>query len=96
MAHLNTRSVLRRGDADVVFVHDVAAEQKFVSEGFATQRRDVMYNGFVMVVNPAKFPHVKADLAQQFADWIVSGAGQTAIASYKIDGKHLFFPNAAR
>jgi len=201
----------RRGDADVVFVHDVAAEQKFVSEGFSTQRRDVMYNDFVlvgpkadpagakgndiaaalkklagstqpiisrgdksgthaaelrlwkaagidiaiakpagykecgcgmgpalnmasslngyvltdrgtwlsfknrgdvaivvegdkslfnqygvMVVNPAKFPHVKAELAQQFADWVVSGAGQAAIASYRINGEQLFFPNAAR
>jgi len=201
----------RRGDADVVFVHDVAAEQKFMSEGFSTQRRDVMYNDFVlvgpkadpagakgkdiaaalkklagttlpivsrgdksgthaaelrlwkaagidlaaarpvgykecgcgmgpalnmasslngyvladrgtwlsfknrgelaivvegdkslfnqygvMVVNPAKFPHVKADLAQQFADWVVSSAGQAAIAGYKIDGEQLFFPNAAR
>ena len=201
----------RRGDADLVFVHDLVAEQKFVSEGFSTQRRDVMYNDFVlvgpkadpagakgndiaaalkklagstqpivsrgdksgthaaelrlwkaagvdialakpagykecgcgmgpalnmasslngyvltdrgtwlsfknrgdlaivvegdkslfnqygvMVVNPAKFPHVKADLAQQFADWVVSGAGQAAIASYKIDGEQLFFPNAAR
>ena len=201
----------RRGDADVVFVHDVVAEQKFVAEGFSTQRRDVMYNDFVlvgpkadpagvkgndiaaalkklagstqpivsrgdksgthaaelrlwkaagvdiatakpagykecgcgmgpalnmasslngyvltdrgtwlsfknrgelgivvegdkslfnqygvMVVNPAKFPHVKADLAQQFADWVVSSAGQAAIAGYKIDGEQLFFPNAAR
>jgi tungstate transport system substrate-binding protein len=201
----------RRGDADVVFVHDVVAEQKFLSEGFSTQRRDVMYNDFVlvgpkadpagvkgndiaealkklagtsqpiisrgdksgthaaelrlwkaagvdlaaakpagykecgcgmgpalnmasslngyvltdrgtwlsfknrgdltivvegdkrlfnqygvMVVNPAKFPHIKADLAQQFADWVVSSAGQAAIASYKIDGEQLFFPNAAR
>ena len=201
----------RRGDADVVFVHDVVAEQKFVAEGFSTQRRDVMYNDFVMVgpksdpagvkgndiaaalkklaagnqpfvsrgdksgthaaelrlwkaagidlaaakpagykecgcgmgpalnmasslngyvltdrgtwlsfknrgelgivvegdkslfnqygvmvVNPAKHPHVKADLAQQFADWVVSSAGQSAIASYKIDGEQLFFPNAAR
>jgi tungstate transport system substrate-binding protein len=201
----------RRGDADVVFVHDKVAEEKFLAEGFSTQRRDVMYNDFVlvgpkadpagvkgndiaaalkklagstqpivsrgdksgthaaelrlwkaagvdiatakpagykecgcgmgpalnmasslngyvltdrgtwlsfknrgelgivvegdkslfnqygvMVVNPAKFPHVKADLAQQFADWVVSSAGQAAIASYKIDGEQLFFPNAAR
>jgi tungstate transport system substrate-binding protein len=201
----------RRGDADVVFVHDLVAEQKFVSEGFATQRRDVMYNDFVlvgpksdpagvkgkdiaaalkklaggsqpfisrgdksgthaaelrlwkaagvdvakakpagykecgcgmgpalnmgsalngyvltdrgtwlsfknrgdlvilvegdktlfnqygvMVVNPAVFPHVKAGMAQQFADWVVSSAGQAAIASYKIGGEQLFFPNAAR
>ncbi|MDP3225155.1 MAG: extracellular solute-binding protein, partial [Rubrivivax sp.] len=39
----------RRGDADVVFVHDLAAEQKFVSEGFATARRNVMTNDFVLV-----------------------------------------------
>ncbi|HET7527505.1 MAG TPA: substrate-binding domain-containing protein [Burkholderiaceae bacterium] len=201
----------RRGDADVVFVHDAAAEEKFVAEGFSTQRRPVMYNDFVlvgpaadpakvkghdiaaallklqatsttfisrgdksgthaaelrlwkaagidiakaktagykecgcgmgpalnmgssmnayvltdrgtwlsfknrgdlvilvdgdqrlfnqygvMVVNPAKFPHVKSELAQQFADWVVSAAGQDAIASYKINGQQLFFPNADR
>lgn len=48
----------------------------------------------VMVVNPAKHPHVKADLAQKFVDWVVSPAGQTSIASYKIGGETLFFPNA--
>jgi tungstate transport system substrate-binding protein len=50
----------------------------------------------VMVVNPAKHPHVKQALAQTFADWVVSPAGQAAIASYKIDGEPLFFPNAGR
>jgi tungstate transport system substrate-binding protein len=39
----------RRGDADVVFVHDAAAEERFVAEGFATERREVMYNDFVLV-----------------------------------------------
>jgi tungstate transport system substrate-binding protein len=39
----------RRGDADVVFVHDKAAEEKFIAEGFGVERRDVMYNDFVMV-----------------------------------------------
>ena len=39
----------RRGDADVVFVHDKPAEEKFVSEGFATQRNEVMYNDFVLI-----------------------------------------------
>ena len=199
----------RRGDADVVFVHDTVAEEKFVAEGFATQRRPVMYNDFVlvgpaadparlkgnsmsaalgklaagpagfisrgdksgthaaelrlwkaagidlaaarpagykecgcgmgpalnmgasvnahvltdrgtwlsfknrgeltilvegdkslfnqygvMVVNPAKHPHVKQALGQQFADWLVSPAGQASIAGYKIGGQQLFFPNA--
>jgi tungstate transport system substrate-binding protein len=201
----------RRGDADAVLVHDLAAEQKFVAEGFATQRRDVMYNDFVlvgpapdparvagrditaalsrlaaspspfisrgdrsgthaaelrlwqraaidlatrkpagyrecgcgmgpalnmaaamnayvltdrgtwlafrnrgelkvlvegdrslfnaygvMVVNPARHPHVKHVLAQAFADWLVSPAGQASIASYRIGGEPLFFPGAAR
>ena len=199
----------RRGDADVVFVHDQAAEEKFVAEGWGLKRSPVMYNDFVVVgpkddpakargqdvtaalkkiaaadavfvsradksgthaaelrywkaagvdapaqafrnyeqcgcgmgpalniaasknayaltdrgtwlsfknradlavlvegdrrlfnqygvivVNPAKHPHVKKDLAQAFADWIVSPAGQAAIASYKVNGEQLFFPNA--
>ena len=48
----------------------------------------------VMVVNPARHPQVKAALAQAFADWVVSPAGQAAIASYRIGGEQLFFPNA--
>lgn len=199
----------RRGDADVVFVHDQAAEEKFVAEGFGVKRLPVMYNDFVligpksdpaatrgkdiasalkqlagsthsfisrgdksgthaaelrywkgagidvaatkpagykecgcgmgpalnmagslngyvladrgtwlnfknrgelavlvegdqrlfnqygvMVVNPAKHPHVKTDLAQGFVNWLVSAAGQSAIAGYKIGGEQLFFPNA--
>ncbi len=39
----------RRGDADVVFVHAKAAEEKFVGEGFAAERRPVMYNDFVLI-----------------------------------------------
>ena len=48
----------RRGDADVVFVHDRAAEEKFLAEGFGVKRFDVMYNDFV-IVGP------KADPAQR-------------------------------
>jgi tungstate transport system substrate-binding protein len=48
----------------------------------------------VIVVNPAKHAHVKQELAQSFADWIVSPAGQATIAAYKIGGEQLFFPNA--
>ena len=199
----------RRGDADVLFVHDQPAEEKFVAEGYGLKRSPVMYNDFVIVgpktdpvgvkgkdvavalgklaassaafisradksgthaaelrywkaagidnpvgkvsgykecgcgmgpalnigsssdayvltdrgtwlsfknrgnlvvlvegdkrlfnqygvivVNPAKHPHVKKDLAQAFADWVVSPAGQATIAAYKIGGEQLFFPNA--
>ena len=48
----------------------------------------------VMVVNPAKHPHAKQALAQGFVDWVVSPAGQAAIAGYKIGGEQLFFANA--
>ena len=47
----------------------------------------------IMLVNPAKHPHVKKELGQTFVDWIVSPEGQSAIRSYRIDGQQLFFPN---
>ncbi len=199
----------RRGDADVLFVHDKVAEEKVVAEGFAVKRIEVMYNDFVvvgpasdplkvkgndvvdalkkiaaangpfisrgdksgthaaelrfwtmadladkqgsgykacgcgmgpalnmasstgayvltdrgtwlnfknrgelkvlvegdkrlfnqygvMLVNPAKHPHVKVAEGQKFVDWVSGSAGQAAIASYKIGGEQLFFPNAAK
>jgi len=202
----------RRGDADVVFVHDRPAEDKFVAEGYGVGRRDVMYNDFVvvgpkgdpakigggrdvaaafakvaaaqapfvsrgdksgthaaelrywkdagidlatqkgpwyretgagmgpalntassmnayiladrgtwlsfknrgelvvlvegdprlfnpygvMLVNPDKHPHVKKAEGQAFIDWLVSSEGQAAIASYKIGGEQLFFPDAKK
>jgi tungstate transport system substrate-binding protein len=200
----------RRGDTDVVLVHDRAAEETFVAEGFGVNRREVMYNDFVligpkadpagvtggkdvlealrkiaaakapfvsrgdrsgthaaelrawreagididavkgpwyrdigqgmgsalnaasatnayvladrgtwlsfknrgdlavlvegdrrlynpygvMLVNPAKHPHVKAADGQVFVDWLVSPEGQAAIAEYRTGGEQLFFPNA--
>src|SRR4051794_10822602 len=38
-----------RGDADVVFVHDTEAELKFLAAGFGVDRREVMYNDFVLI-----------------------------------------------
>jgi tungstate transport system substrate-binding protein len=49
----------------------------------------------VILVNPAKHPNVKAKEGQAFIDWLIGSDGQAAIASYKIDGEQLFFPNAA-
>ncbi len=205
----------RRGDADILFVHDQVAEEKFVAEGFGLARRAVMYNDFILigpssdpagvqgkdivaalaklaasnavfvsrgdksgthaaelrywktagidspavkapgkafdyrecgcgmgpalniassadaylladrgtwlsfknrgnlavlvegdtrlfnqygviVVNPAKHPHTKVEPAQAFSDWVVSPEGQATIASYRIGGEQLFFPNAQR
>ncbi len=50
----------------------------------------------VMLVNPAKHPHVKAQDGQAFVDWLVSPEGQAAIGQFKIDGKQLFFTNAGQ
>jgi tungstate transport system substrate-binding protein len=200
----------RRGDADVVFVHDRAAEERFVREGFGGPRRHVMFNDFViigpaadpagiaglrdtnaalrriaearasfvsrgdrsgthaaelrlwqqagvdpaagrsawyrevgqgmgpalntaaaqgayiladrgtwisfrnrqdlrllvegdarlfnqygaMLVNPQRHPHVEVEEGQRFIEWLVSAAGQQAIAGWRIGGEQLFFPNA--
>jgi tungstate transport system substrate-binding protein len=201
----------RRGDADVLFVHDQAAEEKIVADGFAVKRYPVMYNDFVligpaadpakvkgkdivealkkiassnssfisrgdksgthaaelrywktasvdnkaamgtgykecgcgmgqalnmasslgayvlsdrgtwlsfknrgdlavlvegdnrlfnqygvMLVNPAKHPQTKVVEGQKFVDWVISTMGQKTIASYKIGGEQLFFPNATK
>jgi tungstate transport system substrate-binding protein len=196
----------RRGDADVLFVHDRPAEEKYVAEGYAPRRYPVMYNDFVLVgpksdpahlkgkdivgalakitaanasfvsrgdrsgtdaaekrfwaqaglasrgsgyrecgcgmgpalnmasssdayvladrgtwlsfrnrgelailvegdqrlfnqygvmlVSPQKFPHVHVAEAQKFIDWVTGPEGQATIASYRINGEQLFFPNA--
>ena len=59
----------RRGDADVVFVHDAAAEKQFVAEGHGVDRREVMYNDFVLVgprSDPAEIAGI-SDVAGAFA-----------------------------
>jgi tungstate transport system substrate-binding protein len=48
----------------------------------------------VMVVSPARFPSLNSKGAQKFVDWVISPAGQQAIADYRIGGEQLFFPNA--
>lgn len=48
----------------------------------------------VILVNPAKFPNVKAKEGQAFVDWVTSKDGQVAIADFRIDGEQVFFPNA--
>jgi tungstate transport system substrate-binding protein len=50
----------------------------------------------VMLVNPAKHPQTKVVEGQKFVDWVLSPSGQSVIASYKIGGEQLFFPNAVK
>ena len=56
-----------------------------------------LYNPYgVILVNPQKHPNVKAKEGQAFIDWLVSADGQTAIATFKINGEQQFFPSAAK
>ncbi len=48
----------------------------------------------IVLVNPERHPNVKAGLGRRFVDWVLSKEGQAAIASYRVDGRQLFFPNA--
>ena len=67
-------------------------DYKIVVEGDPT-----LFNQYgVILVSPKKHSRVKAAEGQAFIDWILSDEGQQAIASYKIDGLQLFFPNAKR
>jgi tungstate transport system substrate-binding protein len=50
----------------------------------------------VILVDPARHPHVKKDLGQAFVDWLISAEGQNAIRSFRIKGQQLFFPNAGQ
>jgi tungstate transport system substrate-binding protein len=71
---------------------------KFANRGdldIAVEGDKNLFNPYgVILVNPAKFKHIKAKDGQAFIDWLVSAAGQSAIGAYKLKGKQAFFPNA--
>ncbi len=48
----------------------------------------------VILVNPERFPHIKAKEGQRFIDWLISEKGQQRIAAYRVDGQPAFFPDA--
>ena len=67
-------------------------QHKIVSEG-----DKALFNQYgVILVNPAKHPHVRVKQAQALIDWLVGPEGQDAIAAFKLGGKQLFFPNAGK
>jgi tungstate transport system substrate-binding protein len=73
----------RRGDADVLLVHDRASEDAFVAEGYGLPRRDVMYNDFV-IVGPAADPaHVRG--AAKAADAFAKIAAAKAVFASRAD-----------
>lgn len=77
----------RRGDADVLFVHDQAAEEKLVADGFGLQRRPVMYNDFVLIGPQADPAGVKGnDVVAALAK--VSAGGAAFVSRGDKSGTH--------
>ena len=65
--------------------------------GIAVEGDPILFNQYgVILVNPKKHAHVKAQDGQAFIDWLLSAKGQAAIAAYKIDGQQFFYPNAGK
>jgi tungstate transport system substrate-binding protein len=72
------------------FGRDIPIELDVLCEGDAA-----LANPYgVIPVNPKKHPHVNYQLAEEFAKWLVSDQGQTAIENYRLLGKQLFYPDA--
>ncbi len=92
-ATLNTASAL-----DAYTLSDRGTWLSFRNKGRLTvlvEGDPRLFNQYgVTLVNPKKFPHVKAAEGQAFIDWLLSDEGQAAIASYRVNGEQLFFPNA--
>ena len=78
----------RRGDADVLLVHDREAEEKFVAEGFGTQRKDVMYNDFIFVGPKDDPARLAAAGNAQGAFKAIAASGQGFISRGDKSGTH--------
>jgi ABC-type tungstate transport system permease subunit len=72
----------------ILIVPIIAAPTRQTVEGFWAEYRDELA--------AMESPGVKKELGQAFVDRLISPEGQKVIAGYKIDGQHLFFPDADR
>ncbi|WP_150524489.1 extracellular solute-binding protein [Roseibium sediminis] len=83
---------------DAYALSDRATWLAFENKGnldILTQGDDRLFNQYgVILVNPEKHANVKAEFGQTFIDWLTGEEGQKAIASFKVNGEQLFFPNA--
>jgi tungstate transport system substrate-binding protein len=91
-ATLNTASAM-----SAYALSDRATWLSFRNRGkleIAVQRDPRLFNQYgVIVVNPARHPHVRAPEGRAFIDWLTSVRGQAAIAEFTVEGEQLFFPN---
>jgi len=85
---------------DAYALSDRATWLKFENKGglaLLVEGDERLFNPYgVILVNPARFPHVKAEAGQAFIDWLVSPVGQQLIADYQIAGSPAFFPDAGK
>jgi tungstate transport system substrate-binding protein len=92
-ATLNTASGMH-----AYVLSDRATWLKFGNKGeleIVVEGDSKLFNQYgIILVNPEKHPHVKADAGQQFVDWVISVEGQKLIGEYQIEGQPAFFPNA--
>jgi tungstate transport system substrate-binding protein len=92
-AALNTAAAM-----DAYILADRASWLNFGNKGnleITFQGDPALFNQYAYLpVNPAKHPHVKADLAQKLEDWLVSDTAKGLIEGYKIAGQQLFVFNA--
>lgn len=83
---------------DAYALTDRATWLQFANKGgleILVQGDERLFNPYgVILVNPERFPHVKARQGQVFIDWLVSPQGQALIADYRIEGAAAFFPDA--
>ena len=92
-AALNTAAAL-----DAYLISDRATWTAFRNKGdlaVLAEGDQRLFNPYgVILVNPARHPHVKAEDGRAFIDWLVSPVGQAAITAFRVEGRQLFFPNA--
>lgn len=90
-AELNAYVLTDRG----TFISYLSGEGKKASLTVLIEGEETLRNQYgVIAVSPSKCKHANYGLAKKFIDWLVSGAGQTAIADFRLQGKQLFTPNA--
>ena len=83
---------------DAYTLTDRATWLKFGNKGrldILFQSDPPLFNPYgIILVNPEKHPHIKTRDGQTFIEWMLSEAGQTLIADYRILGQQAFFPTA--
>jgi len=93
-ATLNTASAM-----NAYALTDRATWLKFKNKGdlqILVEGDERLFNQYgIILVNPKKHPHVKAEAGQEFIDWVLSKEGQKAIGEYRIEGLQAFFPNGS-